>query len=68
MRFTDHVEADRRVTKTATFDPLRLPRAGDPAVVWFDPADPGDEDAVPVALGTLDDVGDTPALTGVRLL
>ena len=40
----------------------------DPAVVWFDPVNPGDEAAIPVALGTLDDVGDTPALTGVRLL
>ncbi len=60
VKFTDHVEVDRWVTKTGLFDPLLLPRRGDPAVVWFDPVAPGDEKAIPIALGTFDDVGDPP--------
>jgi len=52
--------------QTAPAIPTGL-RVGDPAVVWFDPLHPGDEDAIPVALGTLEEIGDGPP-TGVRLL
>lgn len=51
VRFTDTDGAERWVTKTRLFDPAQLPRAGDPAVVWFNPADPGDQSSIPVALG-----------------
>ncbi|MFJ6214242.1 DUF3592 domain-containing protein [Streptomyces sp. NPDC092296] len=52
VKFTDHPGVDRWVTKTGTFDPHALPRTGDPAIVWFDPAAPGDERSLPVVLGT----------------
>ncbi|MFF0445070.1 DUF3592 domain-containing protein [Streptomyces sp. NPDC004609] len=56
VRFTDHEGTDRWVTRTGLFDRTRVPRAGDDAVVWFDPADPGDENSIPVVLGTLAEV------------
>ncbi|MGA5704186.1 hypothetical protein [Peterkaempfera bronchialis] len=55
VKFTDHLGTDRWVTREGRFDPTRLPRAGDPAVVWFDPADLadlGERSLIPVALGT----------------
>ncbi|MFJ4772900.1 DUF3592 domain-containing protein [Streptomyces uncialis] len=57
VRFTDHLGVRRWVTRRGCFDKSALPRVGDPAVVWFDPADPGDQKAIPVALtGLHDDV------------
>lgn len=50
VKFTDHHGVDRWVTRRTTFDRARLPRIGDAAVVWFDPANPGDERSIPVAL------------------
>lgn len=51
VRFTDHQGVDRWVTKTVNFDAVQLPRVGDPVVVWFDPADPGDESSIPLGFG-----------------
>ncbi|GGZ22284.1 hypothetical protein GCM10010387_14300 [Streptomyces inusitatus] len=50
VKFTDHTGIDRWVTKTGLFDRAAPPRPGDRAVVWFDPAAPGDERAIPVVL------------------
>ncbi|MFD7551549.1 DUF3592 domain-containing protein [Streptomyces sp. NPDC059816] len=54
VRLTDQEGRGRWVTKRAHFgadaDGGRLPRAGDRAVVWFDPLAPGDQRAIPVAL------------------
>ncbi|GAA2253326.1 hypothetical protein GCM10010232_47550 [Streptomyces amakusaensis] len=56
VKFTDHRGTDRWVTKTGLFDRAAPPRPGDRAVIWFDPAAPGDERAIPVALAGLDGV------------
>ncbi|WP_223692363.1 DUF3592 domain-containing protein [Leifsonia poae] len=57
VRFTDTNGVDRWVTKKGTFPPASLPREGDPAVVWFDPLNPGDEKGIVVGLGP--DAADT---------
>jgi hypothetical protein len=49
VTFADHQGVDRWVTRRTTFDRARQPRLGDAAVVWFDPANPGDERSIPVA-------------------
>jgi len=56
VKFTDHQGVDRWVTKTDNFDPVQLPRVGDPAIVWFDPADPSDETSIPVGFAAAIDV------------
>ena len=56
VKFTDHQGVDRWVTKTDNFDAVQLPRVGDPAVVWFDPVDPGDERSIPVGFGPATEV------------
>jgi hypothetical protein len=50
-RFRDTAGTERWVTKTATFPRASTPRAGDPAVVWFDPAEPHNETKIMVGLG-----------------
>ncbi|WP_143201294.1 DUF3592 domain-containing protein [Streptomyces uncialis] len=55
VRFTDHQGVRRWVTRRGCFDKAALPRVGDPAAVWFDPADPGDQKSIPVALTGLHD-------------
>ena len=55
------------MTKTDNFDAVQLPRVGDPVVVWFDPANPGDETSIPVAFGAAIEVEEAlAAKTGVR--
>lgn len=49
--FTDSAGVQRWVTKTGLFPPAGVPRAGDPAVVWFDPLNPGDETSIIVGVG-----------------
>jgi hypothetical protein len=67
VKFTDHQGVDRWVTKTDNFDAVQLPRVGDPVVVWFDPADPGDESSIPIAFGAATEVEEAlGAKTGVR--
>jgi hypothetical protein len=56
VKFTDHQGVDRWVTKTDNFDAVQLPRVGDPAIVWFDPANPGDEASIPVGFAAAIDV------------
>ncbi|MFI6283304.1 hypothetical protein ACIBCM_00880 [Streptomyces sp. NPDC051018] len=70
VRFTDHEGTDRWVTRTGLFDRGSVPREGDGAVVWFDPADPGDEDAIPIVFGTLAelDAGDATGGAGDRTI
>jgi hypothetical protein len=53
-RFTDH-GVERWVTKTGLFDPVRLPRAGDAAVVWFYPDRAGDQDQILVGFPGADE-------------
>ncbi|SKA84711.1 hypothetical protein SAMN06295879_0644 [Agreia bicolorata] len=50
-RFRDTAGTNRWVTKKATFPRAATPRAGDPAVVWFDPLAPHDETKIMVGLG-----------------
>lgn len=50
-RFVDAAGAQRWVTKKSTFPRASAPRAGDPAVVWFDPLAPHDETKIMVGLG-----------------
>jgi hypothetical protein len=50
-RFTDTTGTERWVTKKATFPRASTPRAGDPAVVWFEAAAPHDETKIMVGLG-----------------
>ena len=50
-RFRDAAGADRWVTKKAVFPRASTPRAGDPAVVWFDARAPHDESKIMVGLG-----------------
>ncbi|MGD8169318.1 DUF3592 domain-containing protein [Herbiconiux sp. P16] len=51
VTFRDQAGVDRWVTKKGTFSPAALPRAGDAAVVWFDPLNPGLEKDIVVGLG-----------------
>lgn len=55
VKFSDHLGVERWVTKSDEFDPAQLPRAGDAATVWFYPEQAGDESAIAVALGPVDD-------------
>lgn len=55
VRFSDHDGVQRWVSKSAEFDPAQLPRAGDPALVWFLPQHAGDERRIAVSLGAVDD-------------
>lgn len=50
-KFTDHLGTERWVTKTGQFPPGAVPRAGDAAVVWFDPAAPGEQSRIMVGVG-----------------
>jgi hypothetical protein len=50
-RFRDSAGTDRWVTKKAVFPRASTPRAGDPAVVWFDAHAPHDESKIMVGLG-----------------
>lgn len=54
-RFTDHTGVERWVTKTGLFDPVRLPRVGEAAVVWFYPDRAGDEDRILVGFPDADE-------------
>lgn len=54
-RFNDHLGSERWVTKTGLFDPTRLPRVGDPVLVWFLREAPGDEDRIAVGFGSEED-------------
>jgi hypothetical protein len=51
VRFTDADGVERWVTKKSIFPVASVPREGDPAVVWFDPLNPGDEKGIMVGLG-----------------
>jgi hypothetical protein len=51
VKFRDNAGTERWVTKKSTFPPAAIPRAGDPAVVWFDPLTPGNEKSIMVGLG-----------------
>ncbi|SDZ04751.1 DUF3592 domain-containing protein [Herbiconiux ginsengi] len=51
VTFRDLAGVDRWVTKKGNFSPAALPRAGDAAVVWFDPLNPGSEKDIVVGLG-----------------
>jgi len=51
VKFADASGVSRWVTKKANFPPASVPRAGDDAVVWFDPLNPGDETDIVVGLG-----------------
>ena len=51
VTFRDLAGIDRWVTKKGNFSPAALPRAGDAAVVWFDPLNPGSEKDIAVGLG-----------------
>ncbi|GAA2221671.1 hypothetical protein N1031_02690 [Herbiconiux moechotypicola] len=51
VAFRDHLGAERWVTKKNTFAPGDVPRAGDPAVVWFAPESVGDQKSIVVGLG-----------------
>lgn len=55
VRFSDHQGVQRWVSKSDEFDPAQLPRAGDPAAVWFHPDHASDESRIAVALGPIDD-------------
>jgi hypothetical protein len=55
VAFADPRRIERWVTKIAEFDPARLPRKDDPAVVWFDASNP-DDLSIPVALGSMEAV------------
>lgn len=50
VKFSDHLGVERWVTTAGSFDRTQIPRAGDRAVVWFDPANPGDQSSIPVSL------------------
>ncbi|MGJ7903558.1 hypothetical protein [Lysobacter sp. 1R34A] len=54
-RFPDHAGVERWVTKTGLFDPVRLPRVGEAAVVWFYPDRAGDEDRILVGFPDADE-------------
>ncbi|BAW00121.1 DUF3592 domain-containing protein [Lysobacter enzymogenes] len=54
-RFTDHLGAERWVTKTGQFDASRVPRVGDEVQVWFLREAPGDEDRIVVGFGSAED-------------
>ncbi|GLF93900.1 DUF3592 domain-containing protein [Streptomyces yaizuensis] len=62
--FTDRAGEARSVTRTAAFARDELPRAGDRAVVWYDPAD---RDAVAVALADPDLLGERDLLEALAL-
>lgn len=51
VKFTDNSGVERWVTKKGQFMPASIPRAGDAAVVWFDPLDPGTEKSIMVGIG-----------------
>jgi hypothetical protein len=51
VQFRDLAGTDRWVSKRGTFPPTSTPRAGDPAAVWFDPMNPGDQKNILVGLG-----------------
>ncbi|MER6914325.1 DUF3592 domain-containing protein [Streptomyces sp. NPDC000594] len=50
VRFVDHDGMARSVTKTAVFRRTGPPRAGDRAVVWYDPSAPADAGRIAVVL------------------
>jgi hypothetical protein len=50
-KFRDTAGTERWVTKKATFPRASTPRAGDPALVWFDALKPHDENSIMVGLG-----------------
>ncbi|MDO9395993.1 MAG: hypothetical protein Q7T71_05575 [Herbiconiux sp.] len=51
VAFRDHLGTERWVTKKFAFPPGQLPRAGDPALVWFVPAEVDDQKSIVVGLG-----------------
>ncbi|AXU15015.1 hypothetical protein I3J09_20595 [Streptomyces clavuligerus] len=50
VRFIDETGSPRSVTKTALFPRTELPRPGDRAVVWYDPAASGADTVIAVVL------------------